>query len=437
MGINKKMERKMKDSWIKWIWDIPENRSLKPLQFCLKEKNNKNIPVKTKQVLSLVKDKGVMLYEEKWDQWNKAKDDVSQYKLAYPNTLIVNSMNILIGSVWISKYFWCVSPVYYVFEETNESDLRFINYIFNTKEFQKELRKYANGILEIRLRVSSYDIFKRKIALPSKIKQQKIADFLDKKCTEIDSLYADIEKQIEKLEDYKKSVITEAVTKWLNPDVEKKDSEIEYIWMIPKSWTLTRLKYNLKNQMKYWASESWVDYSEDLPRYIRITDITSDNKLKEDWKLSLTFEQAKGYILNEETILFARSWGTVGKTFLYKPSYWLSAFAWYLISAIPNKKKMRSKRLYYYTLSNAYWWWANMIFTQATIQNIWADKYSNLPITITNLNEQDDIIKYLDSKCWEIDSILDKKQKQLDLLEKYKKSIIYEYVTGKKEVPSN
>ena len=145
--------REMKDSGIEWIGEIPKSWLLKPLKYCLEEINIKNNPVISNTILSLVKDIGVMPYEKKGDKGNKAKEDISEYKIAYPNTLVVNSMNILIGSVGISDYFGCVSPVYYVFKDTNVSDIRFINYLFNTREFQKELRKYAKGILEIRLRV--------------------------------------------------------------------------------------------------------------------------------------------------------------------------------------------------------------------------------------------------------------------------------------------
>lgn len=168
----------MKYSGIEWIGEIPKDWKLKRIQFCLNEINEKNIPIKTRQVLSLVKDKGVMLYEDKGNQGNKAKEDISQYKIAYPNTLIINSMNILIGSVGISNYLGCVSPVYYVFKKMNTAIYRDINYIFNTREFQKELRKYANGILEIRLRVSSYDIFKRKIPFQIKLHKKKLLIFL-------------------------------------------------------------------------------------------------------------------------------------------------------------------------------------------------------------------------------------------------------------------
>lgn len=268
---------------------------------------------------------------------------------------------------------------------------------------------------------------------PLKI-QKSIANFLDKKCSEIDSLSADIQSQIDVLEEYKKSVITEAVTKGLNPNVEMKDSGIEWIGMISANWTLSRLKYNLSTPMKYGASEAGIDYSEDLPRYIRITDITSDGKLKEDGKLSLTLAQASNYLLTDDTVLFARSGGTVGKTFLYTKECGLSAFAGYLISGVTNKAKMLPKWLWYFSLSNSYWEWANQIFTQATIQNIGADKYSNLPITVPNIDEQKEIIMYLDEKCAEIDAIIADKKAQLETLAEYKKSLIYEYVTGKKEV---
>ncbi len=191
------MAREMKDSGIQWIGEIPSDWKLNRIQYCLLEIKEKNLPIQTSQVLSLVKDKGVMLYEDKGNIGNKAKENITDYKLAYPNTLIVNSMNILIGSVGISNYFGCVSPVYYVFKETDNVELRFINYIFNTRELQTELRKYANGILEIRLRVSADDIFKRKISLPSIYEQKKIANYLDIKCNETDSLVSDIQSQID------------------------------------------------------------------------------------------------------------------------------------------------------------------------------------------------------------------------------------------------
>ena len=104
---------------IEWIGKVPNGWSLNRIQNCIQEVKIKNNPIQTTQVLSLVKDKGILLYENKGNQGNKAKEDVSEYKLAYPNTMIVNSMNILIGAVGISDYFGCVSPVYYAVSYTH------------------------------------------------------------------------------------------------------------------------------------------------------------------------------------------------------------------------------------------------------------------------------------------------------------------------------
>lgn len=210
---------------------------------------------------------------------------------------------------------------------------------------------------------------------------------------------------------------------------EMKDSGIEWIGKIPKDWIISKLKYELSEPMKYGASETGIDYDEKLYRYIRITDITSDGKLKQEGKLSLSESQAKDYVLLNNTVLFARSGGTVGKAFLYKEEYGKAAFAGYLISAVADNKKMNPKWLIYYTGSSAYIEWINRIFTQATIQNIGADKYSNMQIPIPSLDEQYMIIDYLDAKCAEIDALASDIQAQIDTLEQYKRSVITETVT--------
>lgn len=171
--------REMKDSGIEWIGDIPKDWQIDRLQWHLKEVNVLNNPIQTEDVLSLTIGAGVIPYVEKGNQGNKAKEDCSQYKIAFPNTLVVNSMNVIIGAVGISKYLGCVSPVYYVFEPLAGTDLRFVYYLFTNVGFQKEMRKYAKGILEIRLRISSCDLLKRIIPVPIFDEQQRIANYLD------------------------------------------------------------------------------------------------------------------------------------------------------------------------------------------------------------------------------------------------------------------
>ena len=271
------------------------------------------------------------------------------------------------------------------------------------------------------------------ILSPSIIEQRAIADYLDRKCGEIDELISLQEKMIEELKAYKQSVITEAVTKGLNPDVPMKDSGIEWIGEIPEGWRIKPLKWIVKSPLQYGANESGVIYDENLPRYVRITDI-SNNQLREDiQKQSLTESQANGYILENNDILFARSGGTVGKSFIYSSNYGRCAFAGYLIRAQINKDN-NPKYIYYYTQSCVYEEWKRQIFIQATIQNIGADRYSLLDVSIPPLSEQQAIADYLDNKCSEIDSLIALKQKKIEELKEYKKSMIYEYVTGKKEV---
>lgn len=127
--------RKMKDSGIEWLGMIPEDWETERLQWHISEIKESNKPEKSRRILSLTNKRGVIPYEEKGAQGNVAKEDYTQYKLAYPGTIVANSMNILIGSVGKCDYFGCVSPVYYVFKPNNGENLEFINYIFQTEQF--------------------------------------------------------------------------------------------------------------------------------------------------------------------------------------------------------------------------------------------------------------------------------------------------------------
>lgn len=214
-GICKKgePERAMKDSGVEWIGeDIPFDWDINRLQFCIDEISERNYAGKETHILSLMKDKGVIPYEEKGRVGNISKTDLTQYKLAYQNTLITNSMNIIIGSSGISQYKGCVSPAYYVFKAKPNNDIRYFNYIFAVRAFQNECRRFANGILEIRLRISSTNLLKIKVPVPPLAEQQQIADYLDEKCKNIDNRVQKRRQQLEWLKEYKNSLIFDYVT---------------------------------------------------------------------------------------------------------------------------------------------------------------------------------------------------------------------------------
>lgn len=271
------------------------------------------------------------------------------------------------------------------------------------------------------------------LSQPPFSEQQSIATYLDQKCGEIDELITLQEEMITKLQSYKQSVITEAVTKGLDKNVPLKDSGIEWIGEIPEHWICTVFKRFLLEPMQYGANEPAEECNYYDPRYIRITDIKDDGTLRDDTFKSLPLGKAKEYMLTKGDLLFARSGATVGKTFLYKEDY-AACFAGYLIKARCNKNKLVPNFVFYYTLSNVYQNWKNSIFIQSTIQNIGADKYSVMPIIVPPLSEQQAIADYLDQRCSEIDELISIKQQKIEKLKEYKKSLIFECVTGKRKV---
>ena len=402
---------------IEWIGKVPNGWSLNRIQNCIQEVKIKNNPIQTTQVLSLVKDKGILLYENKGNQANKAKEDVSEYKLAYPNTMIVNSMNILIGAVGISDYFGCVSPVYYVFKEKDNSDIRFINYIFNTREFQKELRKFANGILEIRLRVSAADIFKRLIALPGKEEQHRIADFLDMKCNEIDGLIEDIEEQICILEDYKRAVITET--------------------MFSEECDCTKLKYvgSFQNGMNFISKVS----DNEIP-FLGVGDFQNNMVLSgREAFSSIMYDGVIPYsaLLKNDDIVFVRSNGSkslVGRSVLVRDIDFDLTYSGFCIRFRKQRVDFDSKFILYAMWSNKFREVIDSYTRGTNITNVSQDMLKNVLLPEISLHKQLEIVKKLDVVCAEIDNSLLEKNTQRDILCEYKKSLIYEYVTGKKEV---
>lgn len=418
--------REMKDSGVEWIGEIPCDWKLERSQWHLEEVNISNNPIQTNNVLSLTNKLGVVPYEEKGNQGNKSKENVYEYKLAYPNTIVANSMNILIGSVGLCDYFGCVSPVYYVFRAKKYNNIKFLNYVFQTVGFQRELRKYANGILEIRLRVSSSDILKRFIPFPSEIEQQRIAEFLDRECGKIDGLKADIQAQIDTLEQYKRSVITEAVTHGLNPSAPMKDSGAGWMPLIPLHWKADKLKFHLrqrgiKNQIDKQVLSLYREYgivpkdsrddnhnvtSEDVSdyRYVRVGDFVV-NKMKA-WQGSVAVSNYEGIV---------------------SPAYFVYEFSDDLIN----------KRYFHYLMRNKTYATEFRCLSGGIREGQWdlpSEALNNTIILLPPLDEQQEIADYLDNKCAEIEQIIADKKTQIETLDGYKKSLIYEYVTGKKEV---
>ena len=278
--------------------------------------------------------------------------------------------------------------------------------------------------------LSTYDVMGEFFPVPPIEEQKSIISYLDKKCGSIDTVISTQERRIALLEELKQSVITEAVTHGINPDAKLRPSGIDWIGNIPEHWEVMPLKYVLKVPLMYGANESADSDDESNPRYIRITDIDDDGKLKVDTICRLSRQKAESYLLKKNDILFARSGATVGKTYLHINDEY-ACFAGYLIKAECNEKIVNPFFVYNYTKSKNYSNWKDSINIQATIQNIGADKYSVLSIPVPPLREQEEIVEYIDRKIKPIDASIAKAKREIELLKELKQSVITEAVTGK------
>lgn len=427
--------RATKDSGISWLGEYPSDWELKKIKYCLQERVEKNNPVRTTEILSLTAKQGVIPYDQKEGGGNKPKEDVSAYRLAYPGDIVMNSMNILSGSVGLSQYFGCVSPVYYMLRPWKAiEDVRYYNYIFQTTMFQRSLFGLGNGILikesgngklnTIRMRIPMDKFGGLFIPVAPIDEQKRIADFLDAKCAEVNALTADIQTQIDTLEQYKRSVITETVTKGVNLDAEMKDSGIQWIGDMPAHWDVIRGKYILRYMQKP------VRENDGVITCFRDGEVTLRSNRRED-----------GFTMSDKEIGYQGI--DVGDLVVHG----MDGFAGSIgisdsrgkASPVLNVLDTDHCKRYimYYLRSMAY---SNVFLALATGIRVrscdlrW-NKLAELSYPVPPLDEQNAIVEHIDSVLSKADAVIADKKAQLATLDEYKKSLIFEYVTGKKEVP--
>lgn len=441
--------REMKDSGISWLGELPTNWKLKKIKYCLQERVEKNNPVRTTEILSLTAKQGVIPYDQKEGGGNKPKEDVSAYRLAYPGDIVMNSMNILSGSVGLSQYFGCVSPVYYMLRPWNtEEDVRYYNYIFQTTMFQRSLFGLGNGILikesgngklnTIRMRIPIDKFGGLFIPVAPMDEQQRIADFLDAKCAEIDALTSDIQNQIGTLEQYKRSVITETVTKGLNPDVEMKDSGIEGAGNIPIYWKTTRLSYECYIRARLgWRGLKADEYVDEGYAFISAFNIQNGKLVWTplNYITKERYDESPEIKLCEGDVLIVKDGAGVGKCARVDELPMGETAPNSSIAVITPNENQDYRYICYYLQSSVFNNFVLLLYNGMGVPHLTQEVMSKIKMIMPPLKEQVAISDYLDVKCSKIDSIALYKRKQLDTLQEYKKSLIFEYVTGKKEVP--
>lgn len=413
--------REMKDSGIEWIHDIPASWDVMPNKYLMHKIKRIRPVYGGEDILSLTM-KGVIVRD--LDAGGKMPTSFDGYQELYPGNLLMCLFDIDVTPrcIGLIKQFGLSSPAYSQFVLSDGVDAAYYCYYYTMLDNDKTLLHLAKNL---RHSLTEEQLGAVPIIVPPIEEQKRIADYLDSKCAEIDALTTNIQAQIDTLEQYKRSVITEAVTKGLEPDVEMKDSGIQWIGSMPAHWNCIRGKYVLKYIQKP------VREDDGVITCFRDGEVTLRSNRRED-----------GFTMADKEIGYQGI--DVGDLVVHGMDGFAGAIG---ISDSRGKASPvlnvldteQSKRyIMYFLRSMAY---SDVFLALATGIRVrscdlrW-NKLSELFYPVPPLEEQEAIVDYIDSVLRRTDEVIAAKREQLSTLEAYKKSLIYEYVTGKKEVPA-
>lgn len=408
---------KYKDSGIAWIGEIPEHWELRKGKNLFKLRNSKG---NNNAILLAATQKYGMIPQSQVEGVVQVKQntDLNTFKTVHKNDYVI-SLRSFQGGFEMSEYEGVCSPAYQVFYSTKPCCNYFFKYMFKSYGFVSQINAFTLGIREGK-NIQYEDFSLMKLPLPTIQEQQSIATYLDQKCSEIDELITLQEEMITKLQSYKQSVITEAVTKGLDKNVPLKDSGIEWIGEIPEHWEVKRLK-NVCSQIN--IKENSKENS--LP-YIGLENIESGSGRYID-----TTSEVEGMANRfcKNNVLFGKLRPYLSKVYLAeKDGICSTEFIVY------DTKSNNCRFIHKLLLSQAFIEVVNSSTYGAKMPRANSDFINNIYVQIPPLSEQQSIADYLDQKCSEIDELISIKQQKIEKLKDYKKSLIFECVTGKRKV---
>lgn len=412
--------REMKDSGITWVGKIPSNWQINKGKYFMVLLNRPTM--ETDEVITCFRDGEVTLRSNRREDGFTVSMTETGYQGIDIGDLVVHGMDGFAGAIGISDSRGKATPVLNVLDTTECK--KYLMYLMRSMAYCGLYLSLSTGI-----RVRTCDTNWKKLKeidylLPELSEQQAIANFLDTECAKIDALTADIQAQIDILEQYKRSVITEAVTKGLNPDAEMKNSGIQWIGMMPSHWDCIRGKYILKYTQKP------VREDDGVITCFRDGEVTLRSNRRED-----------GFTVADKEIGYQGI--DVGDLVVHGMDGFAGAIG---ISdsrgkASPVLNVMDTKQnksyIMYFLRSMAY---SDVFLALATGIRVrscdlrW-NKLAELFYPVPPIEEQDAIVQYIDDVLRKVNEVIAQKKDQLSVLEAYKKSLIFEYVTGKKEVP--
>lgn len=411
--------REMKDSGIPWVGEIPKNWEIIKGKYILIYLQRPILS--TDKVITCFRDGEVTLRSNRREDGFTISEKEIGYQGIDVGDLVVHGMDGFAGSIGISDSRGKASPVLNVLNSSQ--DKKFLMYYLRSMAYNNVFLALSTGI-----RVRSCDLNWNKLAnlpyaIPPINEQQRIADFLDAKCAKINSIKKNVEAEIETLKQYKKSVITEAVTKGLDKNVEMKESGIPWIGKIPKDWQLTRIKYTCNSR----SEKAFFNHK--YNKYLGLENVVGFSNEIIDTNASY----ADGYydIYKYGDVLFSKLRPYLGKVLIATQDGFCTGEFIRLFNYHGDRRFLR-----YWMMNNQFINEVNNSTYGTKMPRANPEFIMNMPIPALLYKIQHRIADYLDTKCARIDSIIQKKQELLANLDTYKKSLIYEYVTGKKEVPA-
>lgn len=419
------MSREMKNSGIPWIGEIPKDWKCSSLKYFIDCLDGKRVPL----------DAGSRIKGE-YPYWGAGNI------VDYVNDYLFDEELVLLGedgapffdksrpvAFWVNEKMWANNHIH-VLKPLPTVCAKYLVHFLNTVEY----KCYINGSILPKLTQGNMNTIP--MILPPLAEQQRIAEFLDRKCAEVDEMIALQEQIIEELKAYKQSVITEAVTKGLNPTAPMRDSEIMFVDKIPSHWKETKTLRLLSMPITDGPHETPEGLDDGIP-FIS-ADAVSDGYINFNNKWGYISKEyyeecCKKYIPQRQDIYMIKSGASTGRTAIVETDEVFTIWSPLAVFRA-NKAVILPYFLLYVLRSDSYQKQVESKWSFGTQQNIGMRTLEKLIISYPSISEQQAIADYLDEKCADIDSLIQTKQSKIDSLKEYKKSIIYEYVTGKREV---
>lgn len=412
--------REMKDSGLQWAGDIPQywniakgKHFMAVLERPVRDDDN---------VITCFRDGEVTLRSNRREDGFTVATVEAGYQGIEPGDLVVHGMDGFAGAIGISDSRGKGTPALNVLSCSENK--KYIMYLLRAMAYTEVFMALSTGI-----RVRTCDTNWKKLKsldylIPPADEQQCIADFLDAKCAEIDALTADIQTQIDTLEQYKRSVITETVTKGLNPNSEMKDSGVFYMAPMNATWRLTKIGYICSKLSRSFAPED--------------TALICSNK----GKVQVRADDLTGIMVSDDNAMQGIRSGDIA---IHGMDTWhgaiaLSEYDGKITRVVHVCDSTEDKRFVVYYMQHLAFQGVYKLISNGVRGNTsdfrsW-DKVRDIWIAIPETKEeQAAICDYLDSQCTAVEEVIATKKEQLEVLGEYKKSLIFEYVTGKKEVP--